>query len=89
MNNNRTELLLREPFITDRIASSDGENKMITFAQGGFNNFGALSPFIITDLKVGPDGYLYVLAVIPGIFQGKYLGLFQNEQLTTRLTVYN
>jgi hypothetical protein len=35
---------------------------MITFARGGFNESGQLFHFMITDLKVGPDGYLYVLA---------------------------
>lgn len=49
LNPNRTELVLIGP-LKDKIADSDKELENVVFAE----NFG-----IITDLKVGPDGYLY------------------------------
>ena len=55
LNEDRTELVLEEPLV-DRLADSDDENEGIIFGQG----FGA-----ITDIEVGPDGYLYVVG-----FQG-------------------
>ena len=55
LNDDRTELILEEPLV-DKLADSDDENEGIIFGQG----FGA-----ITDIEVGPDGYLYVVG-----FQG-------------------
>ena len=52
LNENRTDLYLREPLL-DKIAQSSSELKNIVFGEG----FGG-----ITDIEVGPDGYLYVLA---------------------------
>lgn len=49
LNQSRTGLLLEDP-LTDKIADSDKELANVVFAE----NFG-----IITDLKIGPDGYLY------------------------------
>lgn len=51
LNENRTGLLLKGPLV-DKIADNDDELKDVVFAEG----FG-----LITDLEVGPDGYLYVL----------------------------
>ena len=55
LNEDRTELVLKGPLV-DKLADSDDENEGIIFGQG----FGA-----ITDIEVGPDGYLYVVG-----FQG-------------------
>ena len=52
LNEERTELILQGP-LKDKIADSFEEMKDVTFANG----FGR-----ITDLKVGPDGYMYVLS---------------------------
>ena len=52
LNENRTELVLDGP-IADKVAETDVEVKRVIFG----SEFGA-----ITDLEVGPDGYLYVLS---------------------------
>ena len=52
LNENRTELVLDGP-IADKVAETDVEVKGVIFG----SEFGA-----ITDLEVGPDGYLYVLS---------------------------
>jgi aldose sugar dehydrogenase len=52
LNENRTELILPGP-LKDKVADKPAELKDIIFAKG----FGR-----ITDLQVGPDGYLYVLS---------------------------
>jgi glucose/arabinose dehydrogenase len=52
LNNDRTHLDLEGP-LRDKIANIPNELAGITFAKG----LG-----IITDLEVGPDGYLYVLS---------------------------
>jgi aldose sugar dehydrogenase len=49
---NRTELLLDEP-LDDKIADNPDESNSIVFASGSGG---------ITDMQVGPDGYLYVLS---------------------------
>ncbi len=51
LNQNRDELVLNGP-LADKVANSLDELKSVVFGQG----FGT-----ITDLQVGPDGYLYVL----------------------------
>jgi glucose/arabinose dehydrogenase len=51
LNENRTGLLFEGPLV-DRIAYTDKALNKVTFAE----NFG-----IISDLQVGPDGFLYVL----------------------------
>ena len=53
LNDNRTDLYLREPLV-DRIAQNPKELQNIVFGQG----FGG-----ITDVELGPDGYLYILAI--------------------------
>jgi aldose sugar dehydrogenase len=58
LNENRTELLLKG-VLEDKIASDNTEYSDILFAEG-FS--------IITDLKQGPDGYLYVVS---GLKQSK------------------
>src|SRR4029079_2545000 len=52
MNSNRTDFVL-EGSLSDKIADTLADLQPITFAHG----FGG-----ITDLEVGPDGYLYVLS---------------------------
>jgi glucose/arabinose dehydrogenase len=52
LNDNRTSLILQGA-LKDKIANSFEESRDIIFANG----FGR-----ITDLKIGPDGYLYVLS---------------------------
>lgn len=51
LNASRTGLLLEGP-LTDHIADTPEEEQSIIFGEG----FG-----VITDIKVGPDGYLYIL----------------------------
>jgi len=53
LNENRTGLNLKD-LLADKVADTDSENEKIIFGAG----FGA-----ITDLEVGPDGYLYVVAL--------------------------
>jgi glucose/arabinose dehydrogenase len=55
LNEDRTELVLEGP-LADKVADTDDENEGIVFGQG----FGA-----ITDIEIGPDGYLYIVG-----FQG-------------------
>jgi aldose sugar dehydrogenase len=52
LDKNRTGLYLREP-LADRIAQNPNELQNIIFGKG----FGG-----ITDVELGPDGYLYILA---------------------------
>jgi aldose sugar dehydrogenase len=53
LNQNRTGLNLNGS-LSDKVANSDDELHDVLFAQG-------LAPRGITDMEVGPDGYLYVL----------------------------
>jgi aldose sugar dehydrogenase len=53
LNKNRTELVLNET-LNDKVADSDTELKDVILADG-FNS--------ITDIEVGPDGYLYILSI--------------------------
>jgi aldose sugar dehydrogenase len=53
LNDDRTELVLDNP-LDDKAADADDELEDITFA----NDLG-----IITDLEVGPDGYLYAVSL--------------------------
>jgi glucose/arabinose dehydrogenase len=56
LNRNRTGLLLDGP-LSDKIADTDKELKRVVFA----GNFG-----LITDMDVGPDGYLYFVVFNEG-----------------------
>jgi aldose sugar dehydrogenase len=56
LNQNRTALHLQGPLI-DKVADSDAELNNVIFA-GGFG--------LITDLEIGPDGYLYFVAFDEG-----------------------
>ena len=53
LDKDRNQLLLKGP-LKDRIANSSKEMDGVIFAQG-------LAPGGISDMEVGPDGYLYVL----------------------------
>jgi glucose/arabinose dehydrogenase len=53
---NRTSLILPPP-IADKVVDTKNETQNVIFAKG----FGA-----ITDMEVGPDGYLYVLSLYQG-----------------------
>jgi glucose/arabinose dehydrogenase len=53
LNEDRTELVLQEPLV-DKVTEDDAENEAIIFGEG----FGG-----ITDIEVGPDGYLYVVSI--------------------------
>ena len=53
---NRTTLILPPP-IADKVVDAKNETQSVIFAKG----FGA-----ITDMEIGPDGYLYVLSVYQG-----------------------
>jgi aldose sugar dehydrogenase len=53
---NRTALDLQKP-LDDKVANNFNETKEITFGRG----FG-----VISDLKIGPDGYLYVVSLTTG-----------------------
>jgi glucose/arabinose dehydrogenase len=56
LNHNRTGLLLNGP-LKDKVADSHNELDGVVFA-GGFH--------LISDLEIGPDGYLYVIAFNEG-----------------------
>jgi glucose/arabinose dehydrogenase len=56
LNQNRTALLLEGPLI-DKVADTDNELDSVIFARG----FG-----LITDLEIGPDGYLYFVTFDEG-----------------------
>jgi glucose/arabinose dehydrogenase len=56
LDQNRTGLILNGP-LNDKVANSDKELKNVIFATG----FG-----LITDLKIGPDGYLYIVVFNEG-----------------------
>src|SRR5215208_3496812 len=56
LNDDRTELDLDSP-LDDKVADSADESEDVTFAYG-FD--------IVTDLEVGPDGYLYVVSLGQG-----------------------
>ena len=53
LDKDRNQLLLKGP-LKDKVANSSKEMDGVIFAQG-------LAPGGISDLEVGPDGYLYVL----------------------------
>ena len=59
LNKDRTELVLEGP-LADKVADTDDENEMVIFGQG----FGA-----ITDMEVGPDGYLYIVGIQGTIYR--------------------
>jgi glucose/arabinose dehydrogenase len=59
LNENRTELDLKGP-LSDKVGNSNLELRDLIFAQG-FDT--------ITDMEVGPDGYLYVLSYTGKIFK--------------------
>ena len=56
LNQNRTGLLLTDR-LADKVANNIAENQLSVFAR----NFGG-----ITDLQVGPDGYLYIVSIGQG-----------------------
>jgi glucose/arabinose dehydrogenase len=56
LDQKRTGLLLDYP-LTDKVSNVKNETQAITFAKG----FGG-----VTDMKVGPDGYLYILSLYAG-----------------------
>jgi aldose sugar dehydrogenase len=64
LNKDRTELVLEGP-LADKLADSDDENEGIILGQG----FGA-----ITDIEVGPNGYLYIIG-----FQGTIYRIVPNQ----------
>jgi aldose sugar dehydrogenase len=59
LNEKRTGLKLKEP-LNDKVANNSGEFKEVIFAKG----YGTVS-----DLQVGPDGYLYVLSTKGNLFR--------------------
>ena len=59
LNEDRTQLVLEGP-LADKVADADDENEGVIFGQG----FGA-----ITDIEVGPDGYLYVVGIQGTIYR--------------------
>ncbi len=56
LSTDRSQIVLRDS-LADKIANNEEELKEVIFGQG----FGA-----ITDVKTGPDGYLYVLSIKEG-----------------------
>jgi aldose sugar dehydrogenase len=58
LNQNRTELYFQGS-LADKVANSDKELDDVIFAK-------RFRPFDVTDLVVGPDGYLYVVAMVQG-----------------------
>ncbi len=59
LDSDRKQLLL-EPPLNDRVADTPDEVQSIVFGQG----FG-----VITDIQVGPDGYLYILGINGSIYR--------------------
>jgi len=59
LGSDRKQLTL-EPPLNDRVADTPDEVQSIVFGQG----FG-----VITDIKVGPDGYLYILGINGSIYR--------------------
>src|SRR5918996_1107771 len=60
LNEDRTGLVLEGP-LDDKVADDDGENEDIVFGEG----FGSIS-----DLEIGPDGYLYIVSIgLGGIYR--------------------
>jgi aldose sugar dehydrogenase len=57
LNKDRTELLFHSPLLSDKIANNPKELQKVLFGE----RFGG-----ITDLEVGPDGYLYVISIWKG-----------------------
>jgi aldose sugar dehydrogenase len=57
LNNDRTAFVLKGP-LADKVADTDNENKGIVFG----SNFAGIS-----DMVVGPDGYVYVVSLGRGI----------------------
>ena len=68
LNKNRTALDLTGP-LSDKIANSMDELKQIEFG----DNFG-----VITDMKIGFDGYLYILSYV---FEEQFIVVFPSWQL--------
>jgi len=60
LNNKRTELALPSA-LADKVAKNDDELQSLIFAKGFHSNLPD-----VTDLQVGPDGYLYVVAMNQG-----------------------
>jgi glucose/arabinose dehydrogenase len=59
LDSDRKQLLL-EPPLNDRVADTPDEVQSVVFGQG----FG-----VITDIQVGPDGYLYILGINGSIYR--------------------
>lgn len=57
LNQTRTGLLLSNGTIPSKVAYTNQQSQQMMFATG----FTA-----VTDIQVGPDGYLYVLSLFPG-----------------------
>ena len=57
LDKQRTGLLFLEESLSDKVADKDEENEGIIFGEG----FGSIS-----DLEVGPDGYLYIVSLGKG-----------------------
>src|ERR671930_815039 len=74
LDKDRTKLLLNGP-LTDKVADSTNECKSAVFGTG----FGG-----ITDIQVGPDGYLYILSVTEG--QGT---IFRIKESQTKEPIVN
>jgi glucose/arabinose dehydrogenase len=59
LNTDRKQLLLKPP-LDDKVADTPDEVQSVVFGQG----FG-----VITDIQVGPDGYLYILGINGSIYR--------------------
>ena len=57
LDKQRTGLVFLEESLSDKVADKDEENEGIIFGEG----FGSIS-----DLEVGPDGYLYIVSLGQG-----------------------
>jgi glucose/arabinose dehydrogenase len=77
LNQDRTELVLEGP-LADKVADTNDENEGIIFGQG----FGA-----ITDIEVGPDGYLYIVGIHGTIYRIVPIQELSNDDLTEAVNV--
>jgi glucose/arabinose dehydrogenase len=77
LNKDRTELVLEES-LADKVADADDENEGVIFGQG----FGA-----ITDIEVGPDGYLYIVGIHGTIHRIVPIQELSTDNLTAAVNV--
>jgi len=72
LNEDRTSFVFSDPMLDDLVADSQNETSSIIFG----TNLG-----IITDIKTGPDGFLYIISMIEGRGWEQFAGNYKNPDL--------